>query len=344
MKKLIILTGVFLFFVKILSAQNFTDAGEYLNFIITRENSVTEKMWDYVRTISHTRKEGRQEKKKQELIREVKKARAEIAAMPAFEGSTALRDSVVEHMDFYLKTLTGDLTELEKLEVASQKTFAAMLKFLKKQEQINNILEKKHDAVKKLTEAFAAAHNINLVESEENKKMNEKIKITNAVYDYYDKFYLAYFRLILAQSKLADIINNQQLEELDSQLDTIKEAIVYAKDVNRRSAAYKGDYTLKNTISQMTSNTIEIQNNLFTVKKFWEVKSSLEAAKAKIESKPKNQLTQEEVDDYNNLVAQYNSLVPEYNKAVQKINKLMQENSQLWEKNSFKFLNKHVPK
>lgn len=88
----------------------------------------------------------------------------------------------------------------------------------------------------------------------------------------------------------------------------------------------------------------ETQKYIPEIVKFMMLNEKFENAKKSIESKPKKEVTQEEVDNYNGMIKQINQEINNYNKLnsinTNKNNSLINE----WNTVSENFINSHVPR
>ncbi len=346
MKNLFKITIFLIFFVGtgiVLKAQDFTNAFEYLGYIEKRQEDITKATWNYIRTSAHSNWEGRVKRKKSKLIETIREAKNEIYQMPPFDGSTELRDSMVAYLKFSEKLLKGDYAQVEALEFEAKKSYEAMTKYLKKVEEINKKFSKHSEGLSEDIRQFATLHDIKIQET--SSKTAAKIKISNIVNNYYNKLYLIYFRCAIANNFALQALNDEDTTKFKKWKDSLDVAV---KIGNKKLFKYKGynnDYSMKFTCQKSLNNYKLIHDNYFKkILNYYRAEANLEIAKKKYESKNKNKLTQEDVDQYNEAISNYNNAAEQYQQAVENTQNVLKNNQKQWNEVSDKFLDKHVPK
>ncbi|MBN2664598.1 MAG: hypothetical protein JXR68_13195 [Bacteroidales bacterium] len=342
-KKFLILIVFSLFTSKAVISQDFTNALEYLEYIDQKQQLIAQDMWTYISTSAHSNSDKRIQNKKSQLLQTISTAKTDVSRMPAFNGSTSLRDSMVDYLNFSTKLLNGDLTEIEVLEFNAKKSYAAMITYLDKVKLVN---QKFSDHGNRLTheyEKFAALNNIQL--NPTSSQLAAKMQLANIVNDYYNSVYLICFKGFIAENFINQAINDNDTTALKQWTDSLITAVDEGNIAIKTISAYNGDMSLKFACQKSLNNfKLEADTYLPKIANYFKAQNNLNIAKANYNSKPQNQVTQNDVDVFNKAVNDYNNAIEIYNEYSQKLSKHQQDNSKQWNDASDKFLDQNIPK
>lgn len=324
-------------------AQDLATASGYLGFILEKQKVIAESMWDYIKTKAHSDRDKKVSRKKDDLIKTIKQEGAEIRLMPAFEGSTTLRDSMVVYLESSINILNGDYTEIEKLETKAQTSYEFMKLYLKKMDEANDKYEKMSESISKQIDIFAEENNINLVDN--NSKLHANLKISNIVYGYYNNIYLIFFRGYIEDTFIIEAVNNQDTVSLKQRVDSLTVAYKYGDIDLKSTGSYNGDYTLRFTC-QKSLNHYKKEATVYIPKilDYFRAESELNLAKQKYNSIPQKEVTQGDIDAYNFAISKYNNAIKVYNETIKNLNDDIKNNVEQWNDAVDKFLGKHIPK
>ena len=342
MKKILLLSIILILGVT-LNGQDLTNAKDYLEFIRVRHEKIQEELWDYVSTAAHSNRQGKIKRRRQDLIKELEKARDEIRQLPPLDGKTSLRDSMVLYLTRYDAMLKGDYADLDKLEKKADESYGAMLAYRKKNDEINDQLTIQSKHIAELYRQFAQDHNINLIERES--RLSQKMLTTNLVMEYYDEIFLPQFRLTLYRKKLLEAIADNDTIKINKYEDSLKIAIDEGEKKLKNTTGYSGDYSLKFACQKTIQNSKLILNNyLPDIKKYYIARRNYDRQKAIVDRKGQNNLSQEEIDAFNKSVNEVNAAVTKYNSSYEKMRTLTEQDINQWNKAVDKFFDKHIPK
>ncbi len=332
---LMLVSGVF--------AQNFKDAGEYLDYINQHFYDINKAMWKYLKVSAHSSSQRRQLAKKQDFVKTIEKTRREIAQMPPFEGDASLRDSIVAYLDFAKAFVNGDLTRLEELQAVSTKSYEAMVRYLQKEAEVNRKYEQRFKAVDKLLDDFARSHNINLVQATD--KLSQKIDKANKAYEYNNKLFLIYFKPYMTATYLYKAIGEDDPEKISAFADSLLRDVARGKTLLAATPDFEGDDQLKYATGRALSAFKSIVlDYLPQIYEFYDLKKQISQLDSVLHSKTQDQWTQEEVDRYNSLVEQYNKKVQEVNPVIEQIRQIINNTSSEFAQAQQQFLDYHVPR
>ena len=324
-------------------AQDFTSAHDYLAYILQNENIVANNMWNYIKISAHSNSDKKIERKKDKLIQTIKEVSHNIGTMPPFEGDAALRDSLVVFFERSIEILNGDFEEVEKLELEANTSYQAMKKYLNAQSNANQNYSEANNKILEQVDYFAEQNNLELIA--DNSKLNANLKISNIVYDYYNKFYLIFFRGYIEDTYIIDAVNMQDTTKLKIHIDSLTSAYTTGKAEIGNLLSYNGDNSLKLACQNALNHyKKEATVQLPIIINFFRVDAELRKVKAEYEAIPEAEITQDDVNKYNFTISKYNTAIGEYNETIEIMNNELKENYKQWTKAVEKFLKNHIPK
>jgi len=324
-------------------SQGFANAVDYLAYINEKQHDIAEDMWAYMSASAHTNRDRKINRKKRALLQTIQQTKTDVSRMPDYNGSTALRDSMVAYLDFSAKLLNGDLTEMEALEFDAKNSYSAMKAYLDKVKQVNQKYADHENRLMTEYEQFAAINNIQL--NPNSSQLSAKMATARIVKDYYNNVYMIYFKAAIAENFINKAINDNDTTALKSWTDSLNTAITDGEIGIKQVNIYNGDLSLK-FACQKALNSFKLEANTYLPKllDYYRAETKLNTAKANFDSKSQDQITQADVDTYNNAVNDYNNAIEIYNEYTEKINKLQEDNLKQWNDVSDKFFDQHVPK
>tara|TARA_B100000809_G_scaffold244370_1_gene270217 strand:+ start:767 stop:1300 length:534 start_codon:yes stop_codon:yes gene_type:complete len=159
------LTVAFLFVVTSLSAQNFNNASEYLDFIGEEQQEITKNMWKYTKAIAHSKSDRSIDGKRKKLLKTIDQAITKITKANGF-GDDDYKSKVLRHMTFNKNLLNQDYAKIIDMKAVAEQSYDAMEAYVLAQEMADQKMEESQQEYEKDFYAYAATHNIEIIESE----------------------------------------------------------------------------------------------------------------------------------------------------------------------------------
>ncbi len=328
---------------KTVKAQEFDNAGEYMDYISVELNKISADIWNYTSAASHGKKARKIDNLRKEVISSVFEAIKKIEKMPTYNEDASFRDSMVSFLNLNYIVLKQDYAKIMDLEEISEQSYDLMEAYLKAQDIADEKLEIAGDMMEVQQKVFADKHHINLIYSED--KISKKLKEAHIVYEYYNILYLIFFKSYKQEMYLLEALNKNDLNGIEqnksSLLDFSKAGLTTIETIE----AFKDDLSLKTACKQMLqfySNEAEVKIPVFT--DFLLKKENFDKLKKAIDAKAPANRTKLEIDEYNKAVNDFNQSVKTYNTTNQDLNKERSKQLDNWNKTVSNFLDKHVPK
>lgn len=340
MKK--ILSSTFLFFclTNLLVAQTkYASAGEYMSAISKEFRKTTEAYVVYNSEVAHSKKARAVDRSRQDLINTVTIAKKKIQGMPAWEGNTAYRDTVVAFFEMYGLVLKEDYDQILDLETIAEESYDAMEAYFRAQDLANEKLDLANESADLAEEVFAGEFNVNLIQTED--KMSKKAKAASEVAKYHRQFYLIFFKAYKQEMYLMASIEDKDVSAIEQNLSSMKAIGAEGLKALAEKPDFKGDKSLKEACKTYLNHIIKEASSadftsfILEKEKFDEAQTTYKAIK-----KP----SKEEVDAYNAAVKAFNEAVNASNKNGQTWNNERTKALNAWNNTSQAFVSKYVPR
>ncbi|MBI3235786.1 MAG: hypothetical protein HYZ42_17410, partial [Bacteroidetes bacterium] len=148
-------------------AQDTKTAVGYLEYIGKEFRNIQQKTWKYTSSVAHGKSARKVEKNRQEVINANKEAISKVKALPAFEGSSAFRDSAVAYLKTNYAVLNEDYGKLMNMEEIAEQSYDLMEAYMLAKEKANEKLEASGNMISEEYKTFAKSHTITLVEADD---------------------------------------------------------------------------------------------------------------------------------------------------------------------------------
>ncbi len=324
------------------NAQTFGSAVEYMNYMSAEYEKITSDSWDYIRSVNHGKSARKVEKTRSEMIKTVETAKKKISKMPAYDGSTTYRDSVVQFLTINYKVLNHDYAEIVDMEEIAEQSYDAMEAYLLAQENANKRLGEASDMVKREQDRFAKDNNINLVEGKKNKTA-DKLAEAGKVMEYYNVVYLIFFKAYKQEAYLIEALGKNDIGAIQQNKNTL---VKYAKEglgKLDKHGKYKDDYTIITECKKILNFYISEGNKKVPILVDFNIKKeNFEKIKKAFDAKKQSDRSQEDVDTFNKAVNDMNGAGNTYNQTNAELNKDRAERINSWNKSTGAFLDKHT--
>ena len=121
-------------------AQEKSDAGSYLTYIGEQYQELTESMLSYTSAVAHGKSARKVEKRRAELLQQVKESERNVRSMKPFQNDSNLRDSVVAYFNLCFHVLNEDYEKILNMEDIAEQSYDLMEAYLLAKEKANEKL------------------------------------------------------------------------------------------------------------------------------------------------------------------------------------------------------------
>lgn len=315
----------------------------YLGAISKEFTLISKDMMSYTSAASHARGAKKIEKRRLELINQIRQAEVNVRKMRPFNNDTGLRDSVVEYFNISRAVMQEDFARIVDMEEVAEQSYDAMEAYLLAKELAGQKMDKAFEKAGRQYEAFAKKNNITLTGGES--EVSQKLAAASKVYSYYNKLYLLFFKSYKDETYLLEAIHNGTVSSKEQTKQALLASATEGLAAVGPIPGFKGDVTLKTACQKILSfYKDEAQTKAAMLIDFELKKENFEKVKEAFEAKNPIDRTQEDVNIYNAAVKDYNAAIGKVNAAMGDLDKTRTQLLNNWNKMADQFLDRHVPK
>lgn len=326
-----------------LFAQQTAEAVQYLDAIGKEFQAVSKNMMSYTSAAAHSKGARKVEKKRQELLGQIKEAERNMRRMKPFKNDASLRDTVVLYLNMAHSVLSEDFGKIIDLEDVAEQSYDAMEAYLLAKELANQKLDQASEMVSREQDKFTTAHNVKIVEN--TSKLSQKLEASGKVIKYYNEIYLIFFKSYKDEAYLMDALQQGDVNQKEQTKNALLNSATTGLQKLGPIPPFKGDATLKAACQQLLNfYKQEASTGIPQVIDFDLKKENFEKIKKAFDAKRPNERTQADVDLFNKTVKEYNEAVNKVNVVYNDLNKKRTQALDQWNKMTDQFLSRHVPK
>lgn len=339
-----IATFICIALLKMVNAQNFSNAVEYLNYIGKEYKTISEGILSYTSAVAHGKSARKVEKKRKEMIGNISDAKTKISKMPAFNGSTALRDSVMTVLSIEYNIINEDYANIVNLEEVAEQSYDAMEAYLLAQDLAGEKLDQAGDRLDVVQDQFIKDNNITVTESDKNNEVLQKMKKLSEVNSYHRKIYLIFFKSYKQEMYLIDAMNKNDLNAMEQNKNALSEVATEGLAKLDTMKSFNSDMTLLKACKELlTFYKDEAENGMPILIDFLLKNENFTKIKTAFEAKKDKEKTQKDVDEFNKAVNEVNDGAKKYNDTNNKLNNDRKKYLDGYNNTSTKFMDRHVP-
>ncbi|HEX8039343.1 MAG TPA: hypothetical protein VF490_09325 [Chryseosolibacter sp.] len=319
-------------------------AVEHMKFFTTREQELSKKYMDYISQVAHGNRARKMEKRRQEVIAEIRQSLNEATRLRPYKGDASLRDAYKTYWDILLKVFNEDYHKIVNMEEIAEQSYDQMEAYLLAQEKAGEVLSDAQDDIEPVFNAFASKNNIRLVSNGES-KLDKQMRQVGLVNSYYHQLYLIFFKTYKQEAYVMEALNRKDVNGLEQNRTTL---LKYAEEGLQKvdtMKAFKGDGSLVTACRKVLEfQKLEAANQLAGIGDFLLKNDEFEKVKKAFDSKPASKRTQADIDLYNKAVDEFNNAVQASNKLLAGMNGGRDKVMTNWDVTRKRFLEMHVPK
>lgn len=325
------------------TAQKFKNPNAYLSFIGKENGKISKSMWNYTKSLAHSKSARKVEGDRKRLLKSIERAMIKIKRAKAYEGEDAYKKQVLEYMDLYSSLLKNDYAKIVDMKEVAEQSYDFMEAYILAQELADKRMQEAQQAYASAQKDYAARNNIRLVDKET--ELGKKIKVSNEVFDHKNDVYLVFFKSNIQERFMLNALSSNDISAIQQNANALltfaKEGMTAVDTVD----VYKEDTTLvKATKVALQFYIDETENTVPKLIEFFLLNEKFQTIKEAIDKKAAKDRTKKEIDTYNNMVNEINKAVEDFNKTNAQLNKERTKVINQWNEASAKFLSRHIPK
>ncbi len=320
-------------------AQNFDNAGEYMNYVSKQQENITKRFMSYTSASAHGKKAGKVENLRSKLMNEVQEARMNINSMPSFKGGKDYRDTAVSFMKLYYNVLNEDYSKIINMEDVAEQSYDEMEAYMIAKEMVEVKLEEGNKKMQVSQRKFAAENNITLTES--TSQLETMMKEVTEMNKYYKEIYLIFFRPYKQEVYLMQAIEKGNITGIEQNKNSL---LKYAQDGLAKLATlkpFKGDNSMVASCRNILNFYLKEAEKAGVASDYYLAKERFEAVKKEYDKKDKP--TKEDVNEFNKTVNDINKSSQAYNTNNNMLNQQRADAMNKWNSANEEFFDNHTP-
>ncbi len=324
-----------------INAQDLSNPGSYMSYIGEKEKEVTKKYLNYISAASHGKSLRKVEKLRTQVINSIYETRIAIQGVPAYQGDKTLRDASVAYLMLCYRVFNEDYGKIVNMEEIAEQSYDAMEAYMLAQKMANDKLDEaglKRNAVGK---EFAKKFNINLLESSD--VMDEKVKKSTRVTDYYNEIYLMFFKCYRQEAYLIDALNKNNVIAIEQSKSSLLKYANEGLEKLDTIRAFDSDASLKTACQKAMQFYKSESEKIPLMTDFILKQEGFQKLQKSFNSKPAAQRSQTDIDNYNKAVNDVNQAGKEYNNVNNEVNKKRSDMLDNWNTTVKRYWDNHMP-
>ena len=230
---------------------NFSNPGDYNNFIMKEVITTVQKNFEYIALSIHSEDYDQLEKKRKEVVDGIADAKTHVRDMPPLEGDTKLRDEAVEVLDEYKSAFELDFKSILSLKRKSKDSYEAMEAYFTAQDRAEEKVNKATRQLRKAQHVYAEKNNMKVVDSKSDDVLEKKMNKIIEVNDYWRSIFLTYFKVSKQYDKMWDALAEQKANPLSHQRDLTIKLIDQVLPELRRKPSFHDDSEFRDQTTNM---------------------------------------------------------------------------------------------
>ena len=315
-----------------------------MSFFTSRELELSKKYLDYMTQVAHGNRARKMEKKRQELIGQIRQSLNEANRLRPYKGDASLRNAYKVYWDILYKVFNEDYHKIVNMEEIAEQSYDMMEAYLLAQEKAGEVLSDAQDKIEPVYNEFAAKNNVRLIEGGDS-KLEKKMRQVSAVNAYYHDIFLIFFKSHKQEAYVMDAVARKDLNGIEQNRSTL---LKYASEGLERMdtiKAFKGDGSLATACRKVLEfHKLEAEKQLPGLNDYLLKNDEFEKIKKAFDAKPANKRTKADVDAFNKAVNEVNAALESSNKVLVAMNAGREKALDQWNSTRQRFMEAHIPK
>jgi hypothetical protein len=326
------------------AAQTLSTPVEYMDYLTSREQELSKKYLGYMSEVAHGNRARKMEKRRQELIVQIRQSLSDANKLKPYKGDVTLRDSFRHYWDILLKVFTEDYSKIVNMEEIAEQSYDNMEAYLLAQEKAGDVLDEASGKLAPAYKTFAENNNVRLIDGGDS-KMQQKLRQVSLVNDYYHQLFLIFFKSFKQEAYVWDAFNKKDINGLEQNKNSLVKVSEEGLAKLDTIKPFNGDNSLVVAVRNVLAfHKAEAEKQLPGLTDYLIKNEDFTKIKKAFDSKPEAKRTQADVDLYNKAVVDFNASVNSSNKVVNESNAGRQRVMDNWENSRKNFMDKHIPK
>ena len=322
--------------------QDLADPGSYMSYINEKERDVTKKYLNYISAASHGKSLRKVEKLREQVLNSIYETRITIQGTPAFQGDKTLKEASVAYLMLCYRVFNEDYSKIVNMEEIAEQSYDAMEAYLLAQKMANDKLDEAANKRNTVGKDFAKKFSVNLIDGSD--VLNDKMKKSSEVTEYYNEIYLMFFKCYRQEAYLIEALNKNNIISIEQTRNSL---LKYANEGLERldtMRAFSSDASLKTACQRaLQFYKSEASEKVLVMTEYVLKQESFQKLQKTFNGKSASQRTQADIDNYNKAVNEINQAGKDYNNINNETNKKRSGVLDNWNTVVKKYWDNHMP-
>jgi hypothetical protein len=343
-KSILILISIFVLFCGTnIFSQESKEAYDYMEKMSKDSESISNDMWDYVKTAAHNKFALVVESKRKKMLKTIKDATDKITKLPDFKGDKMFKESLLTYLNTLYSLLNEDYAKIVNMEEISEQSYDSMEAYMLAKEKAGDKMEEASEKLNAQESEFAKKYNIKLIQNET--EIGKNLKKSSEVASYNNKIYLIFFKCNKQEVYLIDSMNKTDVNAMQQNLNSLSKYTNEALTKLKSISAFENDSSLvTNCEIALNFYKKEASENFPVILDYFIKRDNFEKIKKAYDTKSDSEKTEEDTAKYNDSIDEMNNAVNNFNKTNNELNKERMKVIQAWNKATSSFMDAHIPK
>lgn len=320
------------------------DPVRHMEFFTSRELELSQKYLDYMTQVAHGNRARKLEKRRQEVITQIRQSLGEASRLRPYKGDATLRDAYKTYWDILLKVFTEDYHKIVNMEEIAEQSYDHMEAFLMAQQKAGEVLSNAQDQIEPVYNAFAAKNHVRLIDGGDS-KLEKKMRQVSAVNSYYYDIFLIFFKSYKQDMYVTEALSRKDLNGIEQNRTTLAKFAAEGLQRIDTIKAFKGDGSLTNACRKVLQfHKFEAEEQLPGMSDFLLKNDEFEKIREAFDSKPASKRTKADIDLYNKAVDELNVALHSSNKLLAAMNTGRENALNHWNQTRQRFMEMHIPR
>lgn len=239
-------------------AQSNSEAAEYNNDILGSQRNISRKSLKYIKVALYSDNVTKIERKREEVLGELQKAKKKVDGKDAFHGDSGLKEAMLAFLNTSINGYTNSFRSANDPWEERKKSYENLKRYYTYLEKGEDVLRQASITFNKEQSAFAERHGVTILDDE---GLSEKVDLFNKANHYTRQIELIHFRTYALNQKFLMTLNEGKYQSLELIRKELLESVKRSSAELTALKPFKGDGELRLRLKESIRHYQNIANN-----------------------------------------------------------------------------------
>lgn len=239
-------------------AQSNSEAAEYNNDILGSQRSISRKSLKYIKVALYSDNVVKIERKREEVLGELRKAKKKVDGKDAFHGDSGLKDAMLAFLNTSIDGYTNSFRSANDVWEERKKSYENLKRYYTYLEKGEDVMRQASITFNIEQSAFAERHGVTILDDD---GLSEKVDLFNKANHYTRQIELIHFRTYALNQKFLMTLNEGKYKSLELIRKELLESVKRSSTELTALKSFKGDGELRLRLKESIRHYQNIANN-----------------------------------------------------------------------------------